>query len=840
MQDYPNNQKYKIIEILGQGGFGSAYKVLNKDNNNIYVIKKILINNLEEEEKIKIKNEANILESLDNPYIVKYYESFSDENSFNIVMEYCNGLDLRKLINNHKEKKKSIEKELIFQIISDICLGIKEIHKKKLIHRDLKPDNLFIGSDLKIKIGDFGISKQLNNYNEYAKSRAGTIRYMAPEIINGEKYNNKVDIWSLGCIIYELCTLNLCFDDGSLKTLMNKIVESKYETINKNIYGADLQNLIDLLLEKDRKKRPDIDTIIEKINKFINRLTIEKKIDLFLNNEIYEEYIIEKDIKNSLDKININVLAREEKYNNIKSISLFIVFSTVSFPIFYIILISSIFSKYFKNLLDVFGNKIENLSRNIVGCFEKREFIKDNLIIIQFIKSKLSKMLREKLEEKLLKEKIIIFNQDIFEKKIQKIQKILISQNNIKNLKKISTENFNILLLGGTNVGKSTLINEFLKLEDAHKAKEGEGRECETIDFKPYTGKRNNQQYTLYDTNGVTLEGKDSIGNKKTNTIKEIKERIKKQNPNELIHCIWYCFTGSSFQTAEGRFIKDLLEVYTIYHIPIIFVHTKSFSNIENKNCKQGLNTSLLEIFQGNESKVKEYLDNYIKVLARDDEPEDGEENPRSRVCGLDELEKISIKEISEKGLKSAYYEYIKQNIIDILINGAFNLIFHYHHMEKLVDNITKDINVYLNTILNILNDDKLKLSDVDKNNNKTSLNKICNSFKDIKQNLNIEFKNFLKMDYLKKDNKEIIKDIYENKSNEYKNKINFQDYNKNVENLIYDNIVHNSTEIINNLININFNNYIIQVMKNGVREQFQQKQEEYVNQIYLKLFEDK
>jgi len=839
MQDYPNNQKYRIIEILGQGGFGSAYKVLNKDNNNIYVIKKILINNVEEEEKIKIKNEATILESLNNPYIVKYYESFSDENSFNIVMEYCNGLDLRKFINNHKEKKKSIEKELIFQIISDICLGIKEIHKNKLIHRDLKPDNLFIGSDLKIKIGDFGISKQLNNYNEYAKSQVGTIRYMAPEIINGEKYNNKVDIWSLGCIIYELCTLNLCFDDVSLKTLMNKIVESKYETINKKIYGADLQNLIDLLLEKDRKKRPDIDIIIEKINKFINRLSIEKKIDLFLNSEIYEEYIIEKDIKNSLDQISINVLAREKKYDNIKEFSLFMAFFLMAFPLIGILSIPSLFSKYFDNLLDRLSNKIFNLSSNIVRSSEKRKFIEDNLIIIQFIKSKISKMLREKLEESLLKEKIIVFNQDNFEKYMQKIQKVLVYQNHIKCLKKISTKNFNILLLGGTNVGKSTLINEFLKLEN-NKAKEGEGRECETIDFKPYTGKRNNQQYTLYDTNGITLEGKDSIENKKTNIIKEIKERIKKKNPTELIHCIWYCFTGSSFQTAEGRFIKDLLDIYTIYTIPIIFVHTKSFSNSDNNKCKQGLNINLLEIFQRNESKVKEHLENYIKVLARDDEPEEGEEEPRVKAFGLDKLEKISIKEIREKGLKSSYYEFIKENIIDILINGAFNLIFHYHNMKKLADIVTNDIEVYLKTILNILNDDKLKLTVEDKNYNESSLNRIYISFKDIKQNLNIEFKNFLKMDYLKKDNEKFIKEIYENKSDEYKNKINFQDYNKNVENLIYDNIVHNSTEIINNLININFNNYIIQVMKNGIKDQFQQKQEEFINQIYIKLFEDK
>ena len=85
-------------------------------------------------EEIKaIQNEAKILSSIDSEYIVKYYDSFSDNECFNIVMEYCDGLDLRKYINKHKEKNKLIEKDLIYHIISDICKGLKEIHNKKLI-----------------------------------------------------------------------------------------------------------------------------------------------------------------------------------------------------------------------------------------------------------------------------------------------------------------------------------------------------------------------------------------------------------------------------------------------------------------------------------------------------------------------------------------------------------------------------------------------------------------------------------------------------------------------------------------------------------------------------------
>ena len=844
-QNYPNNQKYKIIENLGQGGFGSAYKVLNIDNNNIYAIKKIPLNNAKEEEKNKIQNEVNILSSINNEYVVKYYESFSDANSFNIVMEYCDGLDLRKFINEHKKRNKFIKKELIYQIISDICLGIKEIHNKKVIHRDLKPDNLFIGGDLKIKIGDFGISKQLNNYNEYAKTQVGTLRYVAPEIIRGEKYNNKVDIWSLGCIIHELCTLNFCFWSESIEELIEKIKLSKYEKINEKNYGNDLQMLINNLLKKDSSDRPNIDKIIEYIQKFMKNLDNEKKIELFLNNEVYEDYIIEKEIKNSLDIINRNVFQREEKYNLIKFYLCFLSILIGTLPISFFLMIPAIFNNYFRSLIDKFVQRIDDFIFDGLGVSFKMNFIKDNCVVIQFIKAKLSKIITEKLDEQLLHEKIIIYNQNEFEKIMAKI-KVLISQNHIKELRKISSDNFNILLLGQTNVGKSTLINEFLKLENKLKAKEGQGRETLTIDFTPYVGKRNNQKYTLYDTNGITLQGDNSIENKKKNTSKEIKERIKKKNPNELIHCIWYCLTGSSVQDADKGFIEELLNIYTIHKIPIIFVHTKSFSNADYNKCKSGLKYILQKIFKGDELEVKKYLKKYIKVIAREDdknedseESEENQESFRVKACGLEKLEKISKTEIMEEGQKSSYYEYIKQNVLDILINTAFNRVFHYYNIEKLMDVVTNDINKYLNTILKILDDDKLNLSDDIKNNNKISLKKMSDSFKNVKDDIKVQFKDYLSVDYMKKDNEKFIKEIYECKSDNYKNEMNFNDFKKNVEKLIYDNIAHNSNEIINNLINLNFNVYILQVMKNGLKEQFKQKEEEYVKQIYSELFNE-
>jgi len=227
-----NSKKYTIIKEIGKGGFGKVYKVINE--NKEYALKKIPLSNEKDDEKIK--NEAKILSSINNEHIVKYYDSYQDKEYFYILMEYCDGMDLRQLIDKHKEEKKPINEILIYNIVLDICLGIKEIHKKNIIHRDLNPKNIFKLKNNKIKIGDFGISKQLDKNKKYASTQAGTFEYNPPEFFKG-KYTNKIDIWSFGCIVYELLTLNYCFEN--IYDMFEKINNNgKYGKIDTNIYNS--------------------------------------------------------------------------------------------------------------------------------------------------------------------------------------------------------------------------------------------------------------------------------------------------------------------------------------------------------------------------------------------------------------------------------------------------------------------------------------------------------------------------------------------------------------------------------------------------------------------------
>ena len=248
---YHSIRNYKIKEILNQGIFGTVFKVLNENDNQIYVLKQIIINDKDNDLELA-ENEANILKSINNENVVKYYDSFLEGNSFCIIMEHRGNHDLRKFISDCKVQNKSIEVENIISIVLDICNGFEEIHRKKIIHRDLKPENLFMTNDNKIKIGDFGISKQLKN-TIHGYSFGGTFNYTSPEILQKIPFTNKIDIWSLGCILYEILELQKCFESQYPMELCNKIVKEKHKQINLNKYHEDWQNLIDLAFKKKWK-----------------------------------------------------------------------------------------------------------------------------------------------------------------------------------------------------------------------------------------------------------------------------------------------------------------------------------------------------------------------------------------------------------------------------------------------------------------------------------------------------------------------------------------------------------------------------------------------------------
>ena len=299
--------KYNIKRKLGEGGFGIVYLV-EKDNKD-FALKQCKIK-LTKEEIEQYKTKINTLSKINNEYLIKYYETFMENDILNILMEYAGEKNLKQFIEDYKNKGELIDEKIIKNIIIQICRGLKEIHDKKIIHRDLTPDNIFIDDKKKIKIGDFGISTITTTYNRYANTRIGKSHYLAPEIERGLEYNNKVDIYSLGCVIYELFTLNEYYID--------KVIEEKDCKINIDIYNSKYQKLIDLLLRKDYHERPNIEEVINKIDLIYNYIIAELNIEeKDINKDIriinsYEEYIRSNNLKIKKDEF--------DKYKNEKEI----------------------------------------------------------------------------------------------------------------------------------------------------------------------------------------------------------------------------------------------------------------------------------------------------------------------------------------------------------------------------------------------------------------------------------------------------------------------------------------------------------------------------------------
>ena len=134
-------------------------------------------------------------------------------------------------------------------------MALEYVHGRKILHRDLKSQNIFLTANNTIKLGDFGISNVLENTCDQALTVQGTPYYMSPEVCQSKPYTYTSDVWALGCILYELCTLKHAFSAENLLGLVFKIVQDKQEPISSE-YSADLRNLVSLMLNKDEKKRP--------------------------------------------------------------------------------------------------------------------------------------------------------------------------------------------------------------------------------------------------------------------------------------------------------------------------------------------------------------------------------------------------------------------------------------------------------------------------------------------------------------------------------------------------------------------------------------------------------
>ncbi|CAB1340470.1 unnamed protein product [Coregonus sp. 'balchen'] len=198
---------YEVLYTIGSGSYGKCQKIRRKYDGKILVWKELDYGTMAESEKHMLVSEVNLLRELKHPNIVRYYDRIIDRTNTTlyIVMEHCEGGDLSSLITTCIKDRRYLEEEFIMRVMAQLTLALKECHRRSdggatVLHRDLKPANIFLDVKQNVKLGDFGLARILNHDTSFAKTFVGTPYYMSPEQINRMSYNEKSDIWSLGCL----------------------------------------------------------------------------------------------------------------------------------------------------------------------------------------------------------------------------------------------------------------------------------------------------------------------------------------------------------------------------------------------------------------------------------------------------------------------------------------------------------------------------------------------------------------------------------------------------------------------------------------------------------------
>ena len=295
--------EYDIEKPIGKGGFCTVYKAIFKDNKKIYALKVIDKSILKKDEDIKnIINEIKIMKELDSSNLLKLITNFEDENNIYIILPLCKNGQLYDLIHKSKKNVKNIFiKKYLYQTIQ----AIKELHKKKIIHRDIKPENILIDNKDNALLSDFGIATHCKE-GEKRNTYCGTDEYLAPEVIRGEPYDEKIDIWAIGILIFE------CISPSG-KTPFNKIDFLKRTDDNKDYI---IKNEKDLKIEYDKNFDPLAKNLIEKI------LKINPKERLSINNILNHIYFnnINLDLKNDIFNNKSDDIKNEKIINELKRI----------------------------------------------------------------------------------------------------------------------------------------------------------------------------------------------------------------------------------------------------------------------------------------------------------------------------------------------------------------------------------------------------------------------------------------------------------------------------------------------------------------------------------------
>ncbi|KAH9940387.1 kinase-like protein [Epithele typhae] len=278
-------EQYEPGDVIGNGSFGIIRKVRRTADSLTFARKELNFERMSERDRKQIVAEVNILKDLHHEHIVRYHDRYVDRDAgiLYILMEYCGGGDLSSVIKQAQRHNRLIPEDTVWNYFMQLLLALNYCHhpnnahgrtssvgiecdnkdrRAQILHRDLKPDNVFLDENNNVKLGDFGLSKALSQAS-FANTYVGTPYYMSPELMQEKAYDSKSDIWSLGCLIYELCALKPPFHEAKTHAELSILIRNGRIPPLPKGYSPAMTAVIKQMLNLNPAMRPSASQLLQ-------------------------------------------------------------------------------------------------------------------------------------------------------------------------------------------------------------------------------------------------------------------------------------------------------------------------------------------------------------------------------------------------------------------------------------------------------------------------------------------------------------------------------------------------------------------------------------------------
>ena len=252
------SEMYEVGRAVGKGGYAVVYKGTRRSDGATVAIKQVDLHEMSERKRLRCLREVQLLGNLRHPGIVEMHDSFLDETKLCIVFEWAAGGDLKRFLRKNLAKGILLDEQTVWRTFRQIADAVTHMHERRVMHRDIKPANVLVTQDGRCKVADLGLGRQFSENTIAVDAKVGTPYYVSPEVVKGDPYDWSSDVWSLGCLLYELCTLRSPFEmqGANLHAVFRRITDSSWEPLPGHRFSNPLVSLVREMMDPNPRARP--------------------------------------------------------------------------------------------------------------------------------------------------------------------------------------------------------------------------------------------------------------------------------------------------------------------------------------------------------------------------------------------------------------------------------------------------------------------------------------------------------------------------------------------------------------------------------------------------------